>query len=267
MTDAEVEAQVRAALSAAGIAAAGEIRRMGHGESGDLVCRIEAGQPLFAKLGDPRRRINCAELAHEVGVLRWLDGQAGAARLVWAGEAAGRPAMLTAAIEGIALHELPPDQAQAGAVAAIGALARLHALPPADCPFDERLAVKLAEARRRLSEGEIDLASLDPVFDGLSREDIWQALLARQPTSEDLVVTHGDASWPNFIFKPDGTVGLIDLGRAGVADRYQDLALFVRSAARNFPGLPIRALLAERYPAPALSEERLEFYRLLDEFY
>jgi aminoglycoside 3'-phosphotransferase II len=57
-----------------------------------------------------------------------------------------------------------------------------------------------------------------------------------------------------------------ELGRAGVADRCQDLALFIRSARHNFPDLSIEAIAAAHYPAP-LGAEKLEFYRDLDEFF
>ena len=59
---------------------------------------------------------------------------------------------------------------------------------------------------------------------------------------------------------------IIDLGRFGVADRHQDLALFVRSARRNFPELDTEALLARHYPVAA-DPLKLAYYRQLDELY
>jgi aminoglycoside 3'-phosphotransferase-2 len=257
---------VRAVLDAAAIRRDVSLQRMDHSESGDLVFRVEGAPALFAKIGDPERRISCAEMAREVAALGWLVGRAVAARLVWSGEVAGRPAMITEALEGVALYALALDAAEAGAIAALGALARLHALPVASCPFDERLEVKLAEARLRVRLGEVEIDRLEPQNAAVSPGAILAELEAHRPASEDLVVTHGDASWPNFILGPDGEVALIDLGRFGVADRHQDLALFVRSARRNFPQLDIEALLARHYPVVA-SPESLAYYRQLDELY
>ena len=135
---------VRAVLEAAGVERDVSLRRMDHSESGDLVFRVEGAPALFAKIGDPARRISCAEMAREVAALNWLNGRAPAARLLWSGQVGGRPAMLTEALEGVALHALAPEAAEAGANAALDALARLHALPISTCPFDERLDVKLA---------------------------------------------------------------------------------------------------------------------------
>jgi aminoglycoside phosphotransferase len=87
------------------------------------------------------------------------------------------------------------------------------------------------------------------------------------PSDERLVVTHGDASLPNFVWSPSNGVGLIDLGRFGLADPYQDLALFLRSARRNHPDIDAEALMLERYPLAAIDADRCAFYRLLDELF
>jgi aminoglycoside phosphotransferase len=260
------EELVAAVLAAAGVVCEAAPERVGHGESGDQVFRIPGERPVFAKIGDPANRISCAELEREAAALRWLQGRAPAPRLVWSGEIGGRPAMLTEAVAGVALHALAPGAAEAGAVAALNALARLHSLPVDDCPFDERLAVKLAESARRVGLGEVEAERFDPENAGASPDALLADLLARRPPGEDLVVTHGDACWPNFILQPDGGVAIIDLGRFGVADRHQDLALFARSARRNFPDLDIDALLGRSYPM-AVKPELLEYYRRLDELY
>lgn len=264
----ETESQVAAVLRAAGVDPAGLTgQRQDHGKSGDLVFRLDSPIAAFAKIAAADRRISRREMAREIAVLAWLDGRKGAPRLLWSGQIEGGPALLIQALDGAALHDLKDEAAGIGAVAAIQALASLHALPIADCPFDERLAIKLAEARSRIDGGELMPDDFDPERKGRTAEDVWTQLMARRPADEDLVVTHGDASWPNFIIQADGTAGLIDLGRAGVADRYQDLAIFLRSGRRNAPHLDLPALIAEHYPLPDPDAAKLEFYRILDELF
>lgn len=55
---------------------------------------------------------------------------------------------------------------------------------------------------------------------------------------QDLVVCHGDACNPNFILDAAGrTLGYVDLGQCGVADRWADLAPALLSLGWNFgPG-------------------------------
>jgi kanamycin kinase len=64
-------------------------------------------------------------------------------------------------------------------------------------------------------------------------------------------------------------LGFIDLGRAGVADRYQDLALMTRSFESplnpQFNGWSERFF--ECYGIREPDDAQLEFYRTLDEFY
>ncbi|MGA0600904.1 APH(3') family aminoglycoside O-phosphotransferase [Caulobacter sp. KR2-114] len=260
--------EVARLLAAAGLDA-GPVQgvALDHGMSGDLVFRLDAPMRAFAKIAAPGRRISRVEMQREIDVLRWLDGRIGAPRLIWGGMLdEDRPALLMQALDGVALHAAPAGDAEAGAIVAIRALAALHALPTADCPFDERLARRMREVRLRVQLGEVDAAGFDPGHTGRTAAEVLEQLEATRPESEDLVVTHGDASWPNFLIH-QGRVGLIDLGRAGLADRHHDLALFVRSGRRNAPDLDTPALIREHYPLETLDEDRLEFYRLLDELY
>ncbi|HEY3797357.1 MAG TPA: aminoglycoside 3'-phosphotransferase [Caulobacteraceae bacterium] len=263
MTDDERLALARAVAAAAGLPAPTDVAEVGHGKSGDVVLRFGGH---FAKVVDPALRVNAGELARESAMLLWLEGHAPAAHVVWTGDLPdGRRALVTDALPGAALHELAPADAERGAIAALTTLSKLHALPIAGCPFDEQLAIKLAEAARRVAAGEVKAEELEDRQTPVAAQ--WAALSARQPPSEDLVVTHGDACWPNFVLGPDGVAAMLDLGRGGLADRHQDLALFIRSGTHNFPDLPVREIVASHYVGGAVDEAKLDFYRTLDEFF
>jgi aminoglycoside phosphotransferase len=264
-----VDDELLAALvaRAAGLDEPAHFQRLDHGRSGDIVLRIDGRRTCVAKIGDPARRISVAEIARETVALDWLAGRAGAARLVWSGLVGVWPVLVTEALPGVALHVLPPDKAKGAAIAALTALSELHRLSVTDCRFDERLAVKTGEAARRVAAGEVDSSNFDDRNADRSAADVWRRLTSRPPPEEDLVVTHGDACWPNLILRSDGKVGLVDLGRAGVADRHQDLALFIRSAERNLPKMVVRDLVSEHYRLAPLDEAKVEFYQELDEFF
>jgi len=99
---------------------------------------------------------------------------------------------------------------------------------------------------------------------------LW--LEAHQP-EEDLVLSHGDYCLPNIFGNKNQLSGFIDIGRMGIADRWQDIALCYRSLRDNMngsyggkvydfnPNLLFEALKIEK------NEEKLNYYLLLDELF
>ena len=157
-------------------------------------------------------------------------------------------------------------------IAALGSgLARLHRTRTWDCPFDQRLDRQIDAARRRVATGRVREDDFDEIRAGRRATDLLDELLATIPASEDIVFTHGDFCLPNIILDrgPTGDVivaGLIDCGRAGLADRHQDVALAVRSIVHNF-GSDWVAPFLRAHGLPNPEEEKLRFFTLLDEFF
>ncbi|MEV6321786.1 phosphotransferase [Nocardia sp. NPDC051787] len=163
----------------------------------------------------------------------------------------------------------PSLAARAGAAypASIGTvlgsvLRRLHSIPVDECPFDGRLDVILAQARRHVIEDLVDPDDFDDDNRGSTPAQILARLLAQRPDQEDLVVAHGDFTPSNVL---EGEI-LLDLGALGVADRYRDLALAVRDLREDFGDAEVTAFFAA-YGLAEPDESRLEYYRLLDELF
>jgi aminoglycoside phosphotransferase len=148
-------------------------------------------------------------------------------------------------------------------------LKQLHALEIHDCPFSQKLDVKIDQAKLRMLENLVNETDFDDVRLGKTAQEVFQELLDKRPTVEDLVFTHGDYCLPNIMIYNLEFAGFIDLGRAGIADRYQDLALITRSLESDFnPQLNgWSKYFLERYGILQPEESKLEFYRLLDEFF
>ncbi|NJB98437.1 aminoglycoside phosphotransferase [Sphingomonas trueperi] len=84
------------------------------------------------------------------------------------------------------------------------------------------------------------------------------------PATFDRVVTHGDFSLDNLLVADGEVTGCIDLGRVGIADRWQDLAILWHSLAEF--GDKAAAAMLQSYGI-AVDPARLAFHLRLDEFF
>lgn len=208
-----------------------------------------------------------SELGDEIARLRWLQAQGVPAPTVIAtAEEAGRRWLLMSALPGRDLASSPELAPQQLVELLADALRRLHVLPVAACPFDQRLASRLQAAQARVEAGLVDADDFDDERLGQSAQQVFAELCSTRPDHEDLVVSHGDACLPNLMAVEGRFSGFIDCGWLGEADRYQDLALAARSLVHNFGDTRWVAPLFQRYGA-LVDERRLAFYRLLDEFF
>ncbi len=145
-----------------------------------------------------------------------------------------------------------------------------------DCPVDQRLNKKLLRARARVAQGLVDLGNVEPETFGeggfSSPAHLLTWLEAHRP-EEQPVLSHGDYCLPNVFFQDGGVSGFLDLGRCGIADPYQDIALCYRSLRDNFNGS--HGYLDASFDPAVLFEalelepdwEKIRYYILLDELF
>lgn len=147
-----------------------------------------------------------------------------------------------------------------------------------DCPCVNGLDRKLRMARENVTHGLVDMDNAEPETFGengfRTPAYLLEWLLENRP-AEELVLSHGDYCLPN-IFAEDGRLsGFIDLGRMGVADRWQDIALLYRSLSHNYGGKYGGAGYDGDFRAEMLFEalgiepdwEKIKYYILLDELF
>lgn len=75
-----------------------------------------------------------------------------------------------------------------------------------------------------------------------------------------------DYCLPNIIISGSNLGGFIDWGNAGIADRYQDIALAVRRLTSNY-GQEWGVLFLQEYGLEKRTHAKIEFYQLFDEFF
>lgn len=107
------------------------------------------------------------------------------------------------------------------------------------CPRTLDLDSELAEARRRVENNLIDLSDAEPHTFGENgfkdAEDLLCWLEKNKPEFEP-VLLHGDFCLPNIFLENGRVSGFIDLGSAGIGDKWKDIALCYRSLRWNSEG-------------------------------
>ena len=108
-----------------------------------------------------------------------------------------------------------------------------------DCPVVRDVDVVLKEARERVEKDLVDVEDAEPTTFGdggfENPEQLLEWLENHRPAFEP-VLSHGDYCLPNVFLKDGKIKGFIDLGRAGVGDKWNDIALCYRSLKHNFDG-------------------------------
>lgn len=136
---------------------------------------------------------------------------------------------------------------------------------------------RLKAASYNIEKNLIDMNQVQPETFGKSGFRTLSDLLAwleENKPKEDLVFTHGDFTLANILINDNQLGALIDLGKSGPADRWQDIAICLRSLCSNiekyYPNLydkeTIQNILLDKLQIP-LNKEKLNYYILLDELF
>lgn len=209
-------------LAALGLVRA-HLAPIAEGMSDARVFRVaeEGHPPLYLKMAQGAA---VAALREEIARTQWLAARGvRVPHILRVDDRAEQVTVLTAAMPGVAAEASPLPAPRLVEALARG-LKRVHALPLADCPFDESLAVRLSRAAAAVAAGEVDPDEFEPRNAGVAPETLLARLTQNRPV-EDIVVIHGDATLSNIFVDDDGGVGFIDCGHCGRGDRYVDLAV------------------------------------------
>lgn len=238
--------------------------RIDIGQSAASVWRIALAEGTMAFLKTETLH-PLAEVPGEIERLSWLTGMGfKSPRVIEVAQSDDRVWLLMSAVRGRDLTHLVDRPADLVAACAQG-LKRLHALDPAQCPFDHGIDARLAEAEQRLAAGLIDDSEFDLQRRNWTGRQLLDWLHANRPPEGEPIVTHGYATLLNLMAEDGRFSGIVDCGRLGRADPWQDLALACRS---------ITSTIGQQHVPPFLAaygadwdEAKYRYYCTLDEMF
>jgi len=238
------------------------------GQSGGAVYRLHSkadAAGLYLKYGEDAV---ADEITDEMVRLGWLKGYIPVPAIKHFVRTHDQAWLLMTAMPGKTAYQILESNPDAG-LAVVDALAaflrRLHTIPVSECPFNSDHTFRLHRARIRIDEGLVEADDFDEEREGWTAEQVWEAMSALLPLAPDPVVTHGDFSLDNLLIHEGEVVGCIDVGRAGVADRYQDLAI-LWNCLGEFGG-SLQERLFQQYGVAEPDQHKLQFHLLLDELF
>ncbi len=211
----------------------------------------------------------------DVRILSWLSGKVPVPKIAAHEVLDGQDWLLMTRVPGT---ELCKPSVMEKPVLLLDCMAQaLHLLwdiPVMDCPFGRSVEDVLSHAEKTILAGRFDPSDCEPeTFGPGGFEDpmaLARWLRSHIPPRDD-AFTHGDFCLPNLFTDGERFTGFIDVGNAGIFDRWTDLALGWRSLKHNSDGHygkiypdvdPDDLFRACGIPK---DEEKLRYYILLDE--
>lgn len=216
--------------------------------------------------------------AREYAALQWLKNRLPVPRILAFAQENGCNYLLMSKADGTMACDGLAENMPTAVKALADGLRKLWTVDITDCPLNSTLDIRLRQAKHNMENGLVDTEDFEPGTlgaNGFADVQALYAYLVQNQPAADLAFTHGDYCLPNLFTKNGKATGFLDLGKAGIADRWQDIALCVRSLKHNICDvckLPEAEFLYAKellYTELGITEnkEKLKYYILLDELF
>lgn len=217
--------------------------------------------------------------ANERNLLGWLEGKLPVPKIIEAETRGDYSFLLMSRVPGrMACSETCMRNIDHTIKALANGLKMLWQIDISKCPCSNVVSEKMKQAQYRIDNNLVDMNDFNPETFGAEGfkniPDLYDFLDRNRP-KEDLVFSHGDFCLPNVFVIDHNVTGFLDWGNGGIADRWQDIALCVRSLHYNhveYAGCSEREYLY--YKALLFSElgidpneDKIRYYILLDELF
>ncbi len=205
---------------------------------------------------------------HEYDMLSWLKGKVSVPDIIYHSKNSDNEFLLLTEILGEVSYEVfSRSDIEANLKILAKGLQIFHTLPLGNCPNKIDLDTMIQHAKERLEQGKINSKNFDVRWKHKTPYELFEDVKRLIPRRIEKVVTHGDYCLPNVMIHEGELSGFVDLGCAGINDRYYDLAAITWSISYNF-GEKWLPFFFENYGInyDEIDRERLLFYQMLNEF-
>lgn len=240
------------------------------GMSGNQVLIFE---DMVLKIEDKTEKVE-----RQVQIMQWLEGKIPVPKVIVYEVEDEKSYLLMTKVSGVMscdTYYLEHPQELLNALAS--GLKMLWEVDVTDCPVVRDVDIVLKQARERVEKDLVDVEDAEPTTFGdggfENPEQLLEWLENHRPAFEP-VLSHGDYCLPNVFLKDGKIKGFIDLGRAGVGDKWNDIALCYRSLKHNFDGTYGGKVYEDFNPDMLFEKlgiepdwEKIKWYLLLDELF
>lgn len=175
-----------------------------------------------------------------VAAMRWLESRIPSPKVLHHEIREGKSILLMSRVPGKMSCEeayLSRPDVLTGALAE--GLRLLWSVDYTACPRVRTLPYLLEEARYRVENGLVDLDNVEPETfgeNGFRNPEALLKWLLEHPVPSVPALSHGDYCLPNVFLEGDRLSGFVDVGDAGIGEKWWDIALCYRSLRHNTNG-------------------------------
>ncbi len=206
-------------------------------------------------------------LTSEYEKLKWLEGKIKVPKIIIYENKNEIEYLVTESLLGeMVCSDYYLENPMLGIPIVVEAFKDIYKVDISDCPFNVALDYKLELVKSNVFNNLLDINNIseEVLKEFGSPENIYNYLVENR-FEEELVFSHGDVSLPNLFTNNNSFSGFIDVGECGIADKWFDIAIAVKSIKRNFGDDAV----IEFYKQLGIVEDsfKVNYYLLLMELY
>ena len=205
-------------------------------------------------------------VCREANIIKWLNGKINLPKIAYNENKNGNSSAIMTELKGKILENcgLPPNEYVKYLVKG---LLEIQSIDITECPFVSTVDFRLNELKylmkNNLTDNDCNNWEESTEFD--SPDELYKWLCQNKPNNEELVFSHGDFCGSNLLLNGNN-LEFIDFGRAGIADKWYDIAFCVNEIKGMFNDEKYVNMFFELLDIKP-DWEKINYYILLDELF